>query len=149
MTNRDTRDIIGGLLMIALGTFAAFYAQRYEFGALNRMGPGYFPVALGILLAALGVLIALPAWFRPRSPGDTVRWKVLVIIIGSVVFFALTLKPLGLILSTALAVFISTLADPDITWKTRAQVSAGVAAITWAVFSFGLSMVLPTWPWSH
>ncbi len=149
MTKRDTRDIIGGLVMIALGAFAAFYAQRYEFGALNRMGPGYFPVALGILLAVLGLLIALPAWFRPHVPGDSARWKVLAIIIGSVVFFALTLKPLGLILSTALAVFISTLADPDITWKVRGNVSVGVAIITWIVFSFGLSMVLPTWPWSN
>lgn len=149
MTPRDTRDIVGGILMIALGVFAACYAQRYDFGTLNRMGPGYFPVALGVLLAALGVSIAVPAWFRASTPGDAVRWKVLAIIIGSVVLFALTLEPLGLVLSTALAVFISTLAGTDISWKTRAKVSIGVAAITWAVFIFGLNMVLPTWPWSH
>jgi hypothetical protein len=149
MTNRDTRDIIGGVLMVAIGLFAAIYAQRYEFGALNRMGPGYFPVALGVMLALLGLLIAVPAFFRPSVPGDSVRWKVLLIITASVVFFALTLKPLGVLFSTAIAVLISTLADPAISWKTRGKVSAGVAALTWLVFVFGLNMVLPTWPWSN
>ena len=68
MHKRDTRDIIGGLGLAAIGLFAVIYGQRYEFGDLNRMGAGYFPVALGALLAVLGMLIALPAFFRRGEP---------------------------------------------------------------------------------
>jgi hypothetical protein len=147
MQKRDTRDIIGGLGLAAIGLFAVIYGQRYEFGDLNRMGPGYFPVALGALLAALGLLIALPAFFRRGEP-ITVAWKTFALVMASIVVFAFTLKLLGVIISTALAVIVASLADDASTWKGRLLTAAGIALITWLVFKLGLGMVLPTWPWS-
>ena len=64
MRQKDSIDIIGGLLLTATGLFAVIYAQTYTFGTLSRMGPGYFPVVLGAVLAVLGLLVAIPAWFR-------------------------------------------------------------------------------------
>ena len=65
MRHRDTRDLVGGLALTVIGLFAAYYAhEHYEIGNLRRMGPGFFPVSLGLTLAVLGVLVALPAWFR-------------------------------------------------------------------------------------
>ena len=148
MHQRDMKDIVGGLGLASLGVFAAVYAQRYEFGDLNRMGPGYFPVALGILLALLGLMIALPAFFRPGPP-IKVQWKTFALVMLSVVVFAFTLKTLGLILATMLSVVLSTLADNDTRWKSRLMVAVGVAVVTYAVFGLGLRMVLPFWPWSN
>lgn len=147
MKHRDAHDIFGGLALAALGLFAFFYAQSYEFGELNRMGPGYFPVALGVILAALGLLIAIPAFFREGSPIH-VEWKTFVLVLVSLVVFALTLKVLGLLLATALSVLIASLADREIRWKGRIFLATGIAAVTYVVFSLGLSMVLPIWPWS-
>ena len=147
MHKRDSRDIIGGLGLAAIGLFAVIYGQRYEFGDLNRMGPGYFPVALGALLAVLGMLIALPAFFRRGEP-IVVAWKTLALVMASIVVFAFTLKVLGVILSTALAVIVASTADNASTWKGRLLTAAGIALITWLVFKLGLGMVLPTWPWS-
>lgn len=147
MKTRDLHDVIGGLALCALGVFAAVYAQRYEFGDLNRMGPGYFPVALGCILSVLGLFIAIPAFFRAGEVPH-VAWKTLVLVLGSIVAFALTLKVLGLILATVLAVLISSSADNEMRWKGRLLTAVGVAAITYLVFGVGLSMVLPIWPWS-
>ncbi|MCU0762044.1 MAG: tripartite tricarboxylate transporter TctB family protein [Hydrogenophaga sp.] len=147
MKSKDMHDIVGGLALVALGGFAAIYAQRYEFGDLNRMGPGYFPVALGIILALLGLMIALPAFKRHGEP-IAVKWKTLVLVLGSIVAFALTLKVIGLILATALAVVISSMADNDTSWKGRILLAVGVSALTYLVFGFALGMVLPAWPWS-
>lgn len=147
MTNKDTQDIIGGLALTALGVFAAVHAQTYEFGSLTRMGAGYFPVALGVILALLGLLIAIPAFFRRGQPIH-VEWKTFVLVMVGIVAFALTLKVLGLVLATALSVVISSLADRDTRWKGRIFLAVGVAAVTYVVFSLGLSMVLPIWPWS-
>lgn len=147
MKSRDMQDVVGGLAVTALGIFAAIYAQKYEFGDLNRMGPGYFPVALGVVLALLGLLIAVPAFIRKGDP-IVVKWKTFALVLGSIVAFALTLKVLGLILATALSVMISSLADNETRWKGRILLAVGVAAITYLVFGFALGMVLPAWPWS-
>jgi len=148
MSHKDTHDIVGGLALTALGVFAAVYAQEYEFGELNRMGPGYFPVALGVIVAVLGLVIAVPAFFRRGQPIH-VEWKTFALVMASLVVFALTLKLLGLMVATVLAVIISSLADNDTRWKGRLIIASGVAAITYLVFIVGLSMVLPVWPWSN
>ncbi len=148
MTNRDTRDILGGLFLIALGLFAAWHAkQNFDIGTLQRMGPGFFPLGLGLILATLGVLIALPAFFR-GGEGANVQWRTLALVTASLCVFAFTLKPLGLIFATFGAAIVSSLADREITWRNRLLVAAGVSLMTYLVFSFGLSMVLPVWPWS-
>ena len=147
MKHKDMQDVLGGLALAALGTFAAVYAQRYEFGDLNRMGAGFFPVTLGALLAVLGLMIAVPAFF-PSGPAINVQWKTFALVMASIVAFALTLKVLGLILATMLTVVLASLADNETRWKGRLMVAAGVALITYLVFGLGLSMVLPIWPWS-
>jgi hypothetical protein len=148
MLNRDIRDVVAGLAVVAIGAFVGWYAyNEYDIGQLNRMGPGFFPVWLGILLAVIGAFIALPAWFREGSPMQ-IEYKTLALITLSIVVFAFLLKTLGIVLSTVAAVMISSLADRDLSWRNRVLVSIGVAAMTWAVFILGLSMVLPVWPWS-
>lgn len=146
MKNKDLQDIVGGLGLMALGLFVAFYAQRYDFGSLTRMGPGYFPVVLGIILAVLGFFIALPAFFRS---GEKIQidWLPLFCVLGSLVAFSLLLKVIGLVLTAALSAAIASMASP-MPWRSRLLLSVGIAAITYAVFILGLSMVIPVWPWS-
>jgi hypothetical protein len=147
--SRDHQDLIGGALLTALGVFVALYSERWDFGTAARMGPGFFPTVLGWILAVLGVLIALPAWFRRTEQTLHVQWKSLLCVLGAVVLFALTLRTLGLVLATFAASFVATLADDEITWPGRVYVAAGVAALTLVIFIGGLGMVLPVWPWSH
>lgn len=147
MKSKDSRDIIGGLALSAIGLYAAFQAWGYEFGSLTRMGPGYFPVGLGLLLVVLGLAIAVPAFFREGEPLK-VEWRTLALVLGSLVVFAAALNTLGLVAATVLAVVMSSLADRQTRWKGRLFIAGGVAVMTLLVFAVGLSMVLPIWPWS-
>lgn len=148
MRHRDTQDLVGGLALTALGLFAAYYAnEHYEIGDLRRMGPGFFPVSLGLTLAVLGVLVALPACFR-QGPVIRPAWATLGLVMLSLVVFSLTIKTLGLVFATMLAVFISSMPDRGIGWRFRLILSIGVAVVTYLIFIMGLSMVLPVWPWS-
>ena len=52
------RDYYAGGLMLLLGVGAAMTGTGYKFGSLARMGPGFMPVVLGVVLAFLGLLIA-------------------------------------------------------------------------------------------
>lgn len=147
MKIRDRHDIIGGLTLTALGIFVVFYAQRYEFGDLNRMGPGYFPVALGVMLTILGLIIMIPAFFRE---GERIHFDLapFLLVTASLVAFATALKPLGIMLATVISVVLASMAS-DMTWVGRTLLAIAIAAVTYVVFIFGLSMLIPVWPWSN
>lgn len=148
MGNRDIRDVVGGLAMMALGVFVGWYTySEYEIGQLNRMGPGFFPVWLGGILAVLGFFIALPAFFR-KGRALSVDIKTLVFVTASIVVFASLLKVLGILITTFIAVMISSMAKGGVSWKARVLVALGISATTWLVFIFGLGMILPVFPWS-
>lgn len=148
MLNKDYRDVFSGLLMLCIGIGVAAYAnQHYEIGQLNRMGPGFFPVVLGLVLAVIGFFIALPAFFRPGTPMEF-KLKTLVLVTISILLFALMLRSMGIVLATTTAVFVSSMADNEITWKGRLGIAVAIAALVWLIFIYGLSMIVPTWPWS-
>lgn len=146
MKHRDLQDLAGGLLLTALGVFVALYARQYDMGTPARMGPGFFPQVLGWLLAVLGLLVALPAWFRRGTGKVDVQWLNLVLVLGAILLFALTLKSLGLLLATFCSALLASIAERDFSWKGRVLTAVGVAAVTAGVFIGGLSMVLPLWP---
>jgi hypothetical protein len=145
-TIRDTHDLVGGLLMTAAGLFFALYGQRYTFGEAARMGAGYFPVVLGWTLAVLGLLVALPAWWR-RGTGITVQWNNLLWCVAALLAFAWTLQPLGVVLAAFFAALLS-LVPSAMALRTRLTVCAVVAVLTTLIFPIGLQMILPLWPWS-
>ena len=145
-TTRDIHDIVGGLLRTAAGLFFPLYGSRYTMGSADRMGPGYFPIVLGWVLAVLGILVALPAWWR-QGTGITVQWKNLLWCVASLAVFALTLKPLGVVVSTFLTCVLA-LVPSRMTLRTRLTVCAVVSVITVLIFPVALQMILPIWPWS-
>lgn len=101
---RDLRDISGGLLLAAIGLAAALYASaRYDLGSLSEMGPGMFPMAIGYALVGLGVLIAVPAFFRAGSFPE-IDWRELVTIVGGMLLFALTVERFGAVPALALLI---------------------------------------------
>ena len=70
---RHPKDFWSGVLFIAIGVFAIVYGMKYTLGSAARMGPGYFPRILGILLIGLGAILALRA-LRLNGP-PLPRWK--------------------------------------------------------------------------
>jgi len=148
MAKPDVRDVVAGLAMLGIGSFVAVYAySQYDMGTLNRMGPAFFPVWLGGILAVLGFFIALPAFFR-EGRALSVDLKTLVCVTLSIVVFASLLKVLGILITTFIAVMISSVAKGGVSWKARVFVALGISATTWLVFIFGLGMILPVFPWS-
>ena len=57
MVIRSPKDFWAGLLFIGLGILAITVGSRYNLGTAARMGPGYFPRILGILLIVIGAII--------------------------------------------------------------------------------------------
>lgn len=145
---RDIHDLFWGVVLALLGLAVAGYAAaQYDFGSLRRMGPGFFPVVLGLVLAVLGALIALSALGRPGQVRPF-AWRETIGILGALLLFGLLLNRIGFVATTALTVLISSAVAPrgGIVW--RLVLAVAVTALVWALFILGLNMSFPVWPWS-
>ena len=148
MQLKNKQDFWSGVMFILLGLGFAWKATSYSMGTSARMGPGYFPHWLGILMAILGAVVLLSS-FRKKAEEteiDPFDFKILGIIISSIVVFGLALRPLGLIISLLLLVLISSTASHEHSWKVSIYNAIFLAVLCWLSFVKGLGLVFPIWP---
>jgi len=145
MTTRDIHGLLGGLGMAAAGAFFAIYGSQYTMGTAARMGAGFFPVILGWILVVLGLLIALPACWRPGE-AVVVQWSNLIWSVLGVAAFAALLKAVGVV-AASFATCLITLVPARMALRLRLLASAVIAGLTTLTFVIGLRMTLPIWPW--
>lgn len=145
---KNPKDFWAGVVYIAFGAFAIVVALNYPVGSAGRMGPGYFPRALGILLIVLGAILVLRALRLQGTPMSFPTYKPLLVIIGSVVLFGLVAGPLklGLVAATIVLIIVSSWASDEFRWKEAVISSLLLAAFTVAAFAYGLKLQLPVWP---
>lgn len=148
-TRIDWTDVIGGALLLAFGLwFLAHAVENYNIGMLRRMGPGYFPAALGVLVAAFGLLIMLPALFRH---GELPRpaWRPLATITVAGLAFALIIEPYGLVPATIALVCIAALAETQVRLLRTAILAVCLSFMAVLVFAEGLGIPTPAFRWSY
>jgi hypothetical protein len=144
---RNPKDFWAGVLFIAFGLAAVIIARDYAMGTAGRMGPGYFPRGLGVLMIALGLILSLRALKLRGTPLQFGSFKPLLIVLGSVVVFAMAAPKLGLIVATILLIVLSSMASHEFRLKEAVISSLALAVFTLAAFVYGLKLQLPTWPW--
>jgi len=146
---KSQKDFWSGLMFIVTGVAFAWGALNYSFGNSARPGPGYFPFGLGLLMAVLGGVVLFGALTVETEDGDPIgpwAWKPLLVIVGSLVLFGLTLQPLGLLISLPLLVITSAYAGDEFHWKDALLNAAILTAGSWLIFVKGLSLTLPVLP---
>src|SRR5205085_8179104 len=57
MRIRAPKDFWSGVMFCSFAAVAILAARGYSLGTTGRMGPGYFPLLLGFVLGALGVVL--------------------------------------------------------------------------------------------
>jgi len=150
------KDYYGGTLMTLVGLAAVWAGLQYHTGTLSHMGPGFFPVAVGSLLAFVGVLIAISA--RGDAPQQAaghghghghaapdLRGTV-CIVLGTLAFLLFG-KYGGMIPATFAIVFISALGDRSNSIKQAFLLSVAMCVIAAVVFSWALQLQLPLFTW--
>lgn len=146
------KDVWGGAMMSVLGIVVAVQGATYSIGTLSRMGPGYFPVALGVILFLSGVAIGIKGYLttpesheKPPPP----EWKAWFLISLSVIAFVVLAEYLGLVPATFAVVFISALGDRDNTWKKALLLSLAIVVVAVVVFWWALQIQLPLFRWGR
>jgi len=157
MNIKSQKDFFSGLMFMCVGVAFAWGASSYTIGSGARMGPGYFPLALGVLLAVLGGVITFKALVVETYDGDRIgafAWKPLFfIILSNLVFGAaigglpsVGLPPLGLVVGIFLLTFVAANAGDEFKFKEVAILATILAMVSYAAFILLLKLQFPVWP---
>jgi len=157
MKIKSQKDFWSGLMFMAFGIAFAWGATNYTIGEGARMGPGYFPLMLGILLTLIGVFITFEALVVETEDGEKVgkfAWKPLGFIIGSNLIFGILLAGLpkigipamGLIVGIYALTFVAALAGEEFKVKEVAVLATILAIGSYFAFIVLLKLQFPVWP---
>ena len=149
MMIKNKKDFWAVIFFIAFGAGAAVVAQENALGTLSRMGPGFFPTALGVILALLGCGLSLRALILSGAADgalEKVHWGVLLCILGSVAVFAVALLELGVLLSIALMIVLSSLASGRFRAGEVGVLTVFMCLLCWLIFIFGVGLQVPVLP---
>ena len=148
---RAVTDILAGLIFVAFGLAFAITSLSYEIGTPLRMGPGYFPLALGGILVVLGLLIVGKGFISSSGAEGrlgSVPWRALFLITLAVLFFGLTVRGLGLVPATAVTALLTALASYRTGILASVAIAAGLTVLCVLIFVLALQLRLPLFgPW--
>ncbi|MEP4378688.1 MAG: tripartite tricarboxylate transporter TctB family protein [Alphaproteobacteria bacterium] len=140
------RDVVSGLSLLTLGLFALWESSHYRFGALSRMGPGFFPSVISFLIAACGGILVIRSIVGADEPLDKPEIRSVLAGAGGVVAFAICLRPLGLLIATAALILASNLAGRPLRVRTLLGLFVVLSALIYVLFIEGLGMPIPLLP---
>lgn len=157
MNIKSQKDFFAGLMFMGVGVAFAWGATTYNVGTGARMGPGYFPLMLGVLLALIGVVITFKALVVETVGGDKIgkwAWKPLCYVIAANVVFGILLAGLpaikfpafGMIVAIYVLTFVASMAEPGWKFKTTLILATILAVGSYLAFVLALKLQFPVWP---
>ena len=157
MRIKSQKDFWAGLMFMASGIAVAWGATNYTIGEGSRMGPGYFPLMLGILLTLIGLFVVFEALVVETEDGEKIgkwAWKPLFFIIAANVIFGISLGGLpkigipamGLIVGIYALTFVAALAGEEFRAKEVVVLATALAILSYVAFIVLLKLQFPVWP---
>ena len=157
MLLKSQKDFFSGLLFIVVGGSFAYGASTYQVGTGARMGPGYFPLLLGIILAVMGVVVAVRAFMTGTPGGDrigAIAWRPLFLVLSANVAFgalmigvpAIGIPQFGLVVAIFALVTIASFAAERFIVKEVLVLSVILSVGSYAAFVKLLGLQFPVWP---
>ena len=157
MKIKSQKDFFAGLMFLVVGVAFAWGATTYSVGSGARMGPGYFPLLLGILLAIIGAVVMFKSTVVETEGGDLIgkwAWKQIFFVIGANLLFGVLLAGLpsfgipamGLIIAIYGLTFMASLAGSTFNFKEVFLLATVLAAGSYVAFVWALALQFPVWP---
>jgi hypothetical protein len=154
---KSQKDFFSGLMFLIVGMAFAIGAYNYSMGDGARMGPGYFPRMLGVILAILGSVITFKALTVATADGEKVgkwAWKPIAFILGANLAFGVLLGGLpsiklpafGLIAAIYALTIISSFAGDKVKMKEVLILATILSLGSYMAFIVLLKLQIPVWP---
>ena len=154
---KSQTDFFSGVMFTAVGAAFAVGATTYNVGNGARMGPGYFPLMLGVLLAILGAFIILQSLVVETVDGSPVgkwAWKPLIFVIGANLAFgvllgglpSIGLPAMGMIIAIYALTIIASLAGEHFKLRDVLVLATILAVGSYIAFIWALKLQIQVWP---
>lgn len=146
---RARRDLLAGGIFVAFGLAFAVLSLTYEVGTPVRMGPGYFPLVLGGILALLGVLVMVKGFVAGQGEAiGAVPWKATALLVVAIIFFGVTVRGLGLVPSLFVTALLAAFAGHGTKVLPVVLIAGGLTIMCVVIFVMALQLRLPLiGPW--
>jgi heme A synthase len=152
----NRRDLYCGAVLALIGAIAVNEGRHHHIGSLTEMQAGYFPIVLGTILIALGLLIAATSFRRQPADAESTAeefrmpdWRGCSAIILGVLAFIVLGGYFGLAPATFFCVFISALGDRNASWRGAFVLAAALTAVAIGLFAYLLQIQFPILQWPN
>jgi hypothetical protein len=106
------------------------------------MGPGYYPLLVGLILVGLGSAIAVRALASGPGPIGAVNWRGIALISLAPVIFGALLPGMGVVAAVAASAFATSFASRRVSPLLAIGASVGLAVFCVLIFVVGLGLPL-------
>ena len=135
-----SKDFLSGLMFIGFGLVALYFGQKLALGTTVRMGPGYVPRMLALIMMGLGAVICLVALVAGGEPVERLKWKPITLVTIGIICFALLFERAGLLPALVVLIMIASLAGEEFKLKEVLANMVVLAIVCTLVFKVGLGM---------
>ena len=146
MRIRAPKDFWSGVMFCGFAAVGIIAARGYSLGATGKMGPGYFPLLLGIVLAVLGLVLIARSVVLEGPPLPRFHFMPIAVIAFAVCLFGVLVEPLGLVVALAALTVPSALAGPEFRLEETMVLTLALIAFSIGVFAYALGLPLNLWP---
>lgn len=146
MTIRSAQDYVGGIILMALALFALWASSDLQGMRGFSFGAGTAPRMFGVLLVALSAGIALTGLLTDGPAMGHYAWRGPLFVMVSIVFFALAIRPLGVVVSAFVSFMIAAMGSHETRWLEAAIVGACLTLGCALLFPYVLGLPMPMFP---
>ncbi len=143
---RGPQDFVGGLALVAIALFALWASSDLQGMRGFSFGAGTAPRMFAFLLLGLGVAIAVVGVVTEGAHLATYAWRGPLFVSLAILSFAITIRPLGLVISAFASFIISALGTPETRWKETIIVGVCLTIGCSLLFPYALGLPLQLLP---
>ena len=143
---RGPTEVASGLFLLVCAVLAWWFGQGLKVGTAYRMGPGYVPMLLAWATGAFGAALLVTGLLARGDRLEAWRFRSIVLVLGAMVVFGLTVERAGLLIASALAVSLSALAAPSPRLREVVLLAACLAGFACVLFPLALQLPLKVLP---
>ncbi len=147
MKIKSQEDFWAGVMFVGFGLLAIFMSRDYPFGTTSRMGPGYFPTWLGIIMALLGAALVMQGLKSVGEPLKKWAFKPMVLLSLGFIAFGWALDNVGFVIATGALIILGAAAGQEFRFKEVIIMTIVLIVGSWAVFIYGLGLPYPLFWW--
>jgi len=140
---KSPQDVGAAATFILIGVAGLWFGREYDLGTASQMGPGYMPMLLSVGLILFGAIVGLRAVTVQGPAFERIRWRSMLLILLSILVFAILIETAGLLAATFAVVVLSACASGEASWKETIGLAVLLAAFCVVVFVYALKQPIP------